>query len=109
MQWFTVVPIIFFVILGIITVVLGIFRYQKQKNENEGTIWYKQTYIMMGITCFFLAVFFFLIGLHDSISESNEGLRNGIFVFAFVFIIGAIIPCFYMVRGLILTSVRHES
>jgi hypothetical protein len=94
----TIIPVIVFIVVGCIVSFIGIRKLRQKRQEGHSGSWYRQTYILMGITSFLLAAFFLLIGLHEMVSEHNTGIRILIYILAGIMLIGAGVSCWYMIR-----------
>ncbi|GCF11772.1 hypothetical protein [Dictyobacter arantiisoli] len=90
--------IVVFVIACVTSFFTDIREYQKTRLRLPNYKWYKQPFIQMGNTTFFLALFFLLIGWHDSLPDNNISTRSFVFMLALVVLLVAAVSCLFMLR-----------
>lgn len=93
-----ILPVVVFIVVGCVSLYLGLQKVQFSQQQGNVRPWYKQTTIYQGITSFSLAVFFLLIGLYDSRPEGDANGRLLLAILAGIVLLCGVISCAFMIR-----------
>ncbi len=93
-----IITVVVFIVVGCISLYASLQKLQLSRQRGNASHWYEQTSIYLGMTSFFLAVFFLLIGFYEARPGGDNGGRLLLAILAGIALLCGAVSCGFMIR-----------
>jgi hypothetical protein len=96
-----------FFVSGCVGILLAMRQHPKANEHISTRSWTQSPWFYFSMAMYLLAIFFFLISLHDLLPVSSSGLRIFVYILAGIVLIGDGISAVLMIRYFLIWAVQE--